>query len=55
MAALLPGLEIKGLPNPSRGDKRLVYRVNGTAAWWLTLAGIAVLHFTGIFPLQAIY
>ena len=55
MAALLPGLEIRGLPIPSRGDKRLVYRVNGTAAWWLTLAGIAALHFSGIFPLQTVY
>ena len=55
MAALLPGLEIRGLPIPSRGGKRLVYRCNGIAAWWLTLAGIAVLHVTGIFPLQTIY
>ena len=55
MAALLPGLEIKGLPIPSRGGKRLVYRCNGITAWWLTLAGVAVLHVTGIFPLQTIY
>lgn len=55
MAALLPGLEIKGLPIPSRGGKRLVYRCNGISAWWLTLAGVAVLHFTGIFPIQTIY
>ena len=55
MAALLPGLEIKGLPIPSRAGKRLVYRVNGIPAWWLTLAGIAALHFIGIFPLQSIY
>ena len=55
MAALLPGLEIKGLPIPSRGGQRLVYRVNGVTSWWLTLAGVAVLHFTGIFPLQTIY
>ena len=55
MAALLPGLEVKGLPIPSRGGKRLVYRCNGITAWWLTLAGVAVLHVTGIFPLQTIY
>ena len=54
MAALLPGLEIKGLPIPSRGGKRLTYRVNGITAWWLTLTGVAALHFTGIFPLQTI-
>ena len=55
MAALIPGLEIKGLPIPSRGGRRLVYRCNGITAWWLTLAGVAVLHVTGIFPLQTIY
>ena len=55
MAALLPGLEINGLPIPSRGGQRLVYRVNGVTSWWLTLAGVAVLHFTGIFPLQTLY
>ena len=55
MAALLPGLEIKGLPLPSRGGRRLVYRCNGITAWWLTLAGVAVLHVTGIFSLQTIY
>ena len=55
MAAFIPGLEVKGLPIPSRGGKQLVYRCNGLTAWWLTLAGVAALHFTGIFPLQTIY
>jgi delta24(24(1))-sterol reductase len=55
MAAFLPGLEIKGLPIPSRGGKRLVYRCNGITAWYLTLGAVAALHFTGVFPLQTIY
>jgi delta24(24(1))-sterol reductase len=55
MAAFLPGLKIKGLPIPSRGGERLVYRCNGITAWYLTLAGMAVLHFTGVFPLQTVY
>jgi len=55
MAAFIPGLEIKGLPIPSRGGRQLVYRCNGITAWWLTLAGVALLHFTGIFPLQTVY
>ena len=55
MAAFLPGLEIKGLPIPARGGKQLVYRCNGYTAWWLTLAVVALLHFSGIFPLQTIY
>ena len=55
MAAFIPGLEIKGLPLPSRGGRRLVYRCNGITAWYVTLAAIAALHFTGVFPLQTIY
>lgn len=55
MAAFLPGLEIKGLPIPSLAGKQLVYRCNGYTAWWLSLFIIAILHFTGIFPLQQIY
>ncbi len=55
MAAYLPGIEIKGLPIPSRGGKRLVYRCNAISAWWLTLAAMAVLHLTGVFPLQTLY
>ena len=55
MAAYLPGLRIKGLPIPNRGGLRLEYRCNGITAWWLTLAIVAVLHFTGVFPLQTIY
>jgi delta24(24(1))-sterol reductase len=55
LAAYLPGLRIKGLPIPSRGGIRLEYRCNGITAWYFTLAAVAVLHFTGIFPLQRIY
>lgn len=55
MAAYLPGLEIKGLPIPSRGGRQLNYRINGFAAWWLTLAGVAALHFSGIFRLETLY
>ena len=55
MAAYLPGLRIKGLPIPNRGGLQLEYRCNGITAWWLTLAIVALLHFTGVFPLQTIY
>ena len=55
LAALLPGLEVKGLPIPSRGGQRLVYRCNGISAWWLTLGGVAALHVSGVFPLQTVY
>ena len=55
MAAYLPGLRIKGLPIPSRSGIRLEYRCNGITAWYLTLGAVAVLHFSGVFPLQTIY
>jgi len=55
MAAYLPGLEIKGLPIPSRNGERLVYRCNGITAWYLSLIAIAILHFSGVFPLETIY
>ncbi|MCZ0935976.1 MAG: delta(24(24(1)))-sterol reductase, partial [Gemmatimonadetes bacterium] len=55
LSAFLPGLKVKGLPIPSRGGEQLVYRCNGISAWWLTLVGVAGLHFSGIFPLQTIY
>ncbi len=55
MAAYLPGIKIKGLPIPSRGGERLVYRCNAISAWWITLVAMAVLHLTGIFPLQRLY
>ena len=55
MAAFLPGLEVRGLPLPARGGQRLVYRCNGITAWWLTLGGVAALHFSDVFPLQTVY
>ncbi|MDE2701856.1 MAG: delta(24(24(1)))-sterol reductase [Chloroflexota bacterium] len=55
LAAYLPGLRVKGYPIPSRGGRRLTYRINAISAWWLTLALVAVLHFSDVFPLQTIY
>ncbi len=55
LAAFLPGLEVRGLPIPSRGGQQLTYRCNGITAWYITLALVAALHFTGIFPLQTLY
>ncbi|MEM7436036.1 MAG: delta(24(24(1)))-sterol reductase [Myxococcota bacterium] len=55
LAAYVPGIEIKGLPIPSRGGQRLVYRCNAISAWWITLIAMAALHFTGVFPLQTLY
>jgi delta24(24(1))-sterol reductase len=52
LAVLLPGIEMKGLPIPSQGNVRLRYRCNGISAWYVTIAAVAGLHFTGLFPLH---
>ncbi len=55
LAMFLPGLKIKGLPIPSENNRRLEYNCNGISAWYITLILVAILHFTGIFPLGKIY
>lgn len=54
LSAFLPGVKIKGLPIPSLGNIRLKYKCNGIWAWYITLILVAVLHFTGLFPLTKI-
>jgi delta24(24(1))-sterol reductase len=54
-SAALPGLRVKGLPIAHQGGARLVYKVNGIWAWWLTLLIVAGAHGTGIFRLQRLY
>ena len=54
LAAFLPGIKVKGLPIPSRGNVQLLYRCNGITAWYVTLLTAAILHFSGVFPLAEI-
>ena len=54
-AWVLPGPVVSGLPLPSEGGRRLTYRCNGLWSWYATLALVALLHVTGIYPLQRIY
>jgi Delta24(24(1))-sterol reductase len=51
LAVYLPALRVRGLPLPSQGNARLEYRVNGTLAWYVTLALVAALHVSGLFRL----
>jgi len=51
---LFLGFEIEGLPVPTENNKSLKYRCNGVESWYLTLITVAVLHFSGIFPLNLI-
>ncbi|OZJ06112.1 hypothetical protein BZG36_00988 [Bifiguratus adelaidae] len=53
-AYVMPGPRTKGLPVPSLGYQQLEYHCNGLSSWYVTLALSAVLHITGVFPLQDI-
>lgn len=55
LSAYLPGMTIKGLPLPSRGNRQLSYKCNGIWAWYITLIAVAFLHFSGLFPLTRLY
>eukprot|EP00742_Colponemidia_sp_Colp-10_P003852 GILJ01004102.1.p1 GENE.GILJ01004102.1~~GILJ01004102.1.p1 ORF type:complete len:465 (+),score=45.43 GILJ01004102.1:52-1446(+) len=52
--AWLPGPIVYGLPIPSEGNRKLPYRCNGVAAWYITLAVIAGFHYSGVFPLTEV-
>eukprot|EP00164_Ancoracysta_twista_P001025 GFYU01001336.1.p1 GENE.GFYU01001336.1~~GFYU01001336.1.p1 ORF type:complete len:472 (-),score=165.80 GFYU01001336.1:1206-2582(-) len=54
LAFTMPGLKIKGLNIPSEGGRQLDYLCNGAAAWYVTLATVAYLHFNNIFRLTEI-
>jgi Delta24(24(1))-sterol reductase len=53
-AATLPGVKVLGLPVPSLGGKQLEYLCNGVATWYVDLALVAALHFTGVFPITIV-
>ncbi|RDA83152.1 hypothetical protein CP532_3190 [Ophiocordyceps camponoti-leonardi (nom. inval.)] len=48
---LLPGVWGRGKPLPHEGGKQLPYFCNAYASLYFTLAVLAVLHFSGIWPL----
>ncbi|CAF3752037.1 unnamed protein product [Rotaria socialis] len=50
-AAILPGLEVKGLPLPTENNRQYTYKCNALSSWYLTLIVGGILHFTGIFRL----
>ena len=54
LAAVLPGPKVTGLPIPSLGNRQLKYVCNGIWAWYVTLAAVAMLHFSGLFPLTTV-
>lgn len=52
-AVLMPGLDVNGRPDET--GRVLRYRCNAYLSWWATLAALAYLHWSGIFPLQTIF
>ena len=54
LAAFLPGPKVKGMPIPARGNVQLEYVCNGVWAWYITLAAVAALHLSGLFPLTTV-
>ncbi len=51
LAYTMPGVAVKGLPVPSENGVQHTYLCNGAASWYVTLAVVALLHFTGWFRL----
>lgn len=51
LAATIPGLQVLGYPLPHENGRRLTYCCNGLGCWFVTLAGIWLLHRTGTFNL----
>ena len=54
-SATLPGVTVMGLKIPSWNGQRLPYHCNGLASWYLTIAIMFALHYTGIFDFASIY
>jgi len=54
LAVTMPGIDVKGLPIASEGGRQLVYRCNGVASWYATLAIVAALHYYGVFSLSQV-
>ena len=50
-AAVLPGVNVKGLPVPTENNRQYTYKCNALASWYVTLALVAICHVTGLYRL----
>ncbi len=55
LAWVIPGLKMRGLPIRHLGNTRLEYNCNGIFTWYLSLAIMAGLHFSGTWRLSSIF
>ncbi|KAL2170993.1 hypothetical protein VTG60DRAFT_4008 [Thermothelomyces hinnuleus] len=51
---LMPGIWAYGKPLPHEGGKQLKYYCSAYTSWYATLAIVAALHFSGVFPLYTL-
>jgi len=52
LAYTMPGVVVQGFPVPSEGNIRHTYHCNGLASWYVTLATVGAMHYTGVFRLR---
>lgn len=56
LAVVLPGVSTKGLPLPSKKDKKdsaqLTYLCNGLCSWYVTLVAITALYYYNLFRIS---
>lgn len=50
----LPGISTKGKPLEHEGGKQLIYYCSGVWSFYVTIAMVATLHLTGLFPLYTV-
>jgi len=54
-AAVLPGPTVSGFSIPQENNRRLQYKCNALAAWYIAIALAAWLHCSGLFDLKTLY
>jgi len=54
LGLILPGITVKGLPIVTENGKSLIYLCNAVTVWWVTLALVFGLNYTGVFRLSLV-
>jgi delta24(24(1))-sterol reductase len=54
-SAILPGPTVLGFPIPQEGNRRLSYKCNGLAGWYVSVAVVSALHYFEWWDLKTLY
>jgi delta24(24(1))-sterol reductase len=54
-SAVLPGPTILGFPIPQENNRRLLYKCDGLAGWYVSVALFATAHLTGVFDFKTLF